>query len=180
MSRQARWIGCDAAKAAVPLMAISVSTAPTHDSAARELSRMVRARSAGDGGVGACAASNGAARQQFGGVESSGGARQDSVTHLVGVTLVVFRHKFPAAVSFKYFTRSEIILSTKKSFRIRRGLQHVFLNIRRHANTSLLDLVGPAVSLNCRIIGHDLLSSSPRDRAERVAASRPGQNGNQV
>lgn len=68
----------------------------------------------------------------------------------------------------------------KKSFRIRRGLQHVFLNIRRHANTSLLDLVGLAVSLNCRIIGHDLLSSSPRDRAERVAASRPGQNGNQV
>ena len=76
MSRQARWIGCDTAKPAVPLMPMSVSITATQISLTRPQSRMVRARNAKDGGVGACAVVDGAAQQQFGGVEVGRRARE--------------------------------------------------------------------------------------------------------
>ena len=57
MSRQARWIGWVAAKAAVPLMVIRASMALTQSSAERAQSRIVRARKANEGGDGVCAVS---------------------------------------------------------------------------------------------------------------------------
>ena len=55
MSRQARWIGCEVAKPAVPLSAISVSIAATISSEARAKSRTERASTCGENGSAASA-----------------------------------------------------------------------------------------------------------------------------
>jgi hypothetical protein len=89
MSRQARCIGCEEAKPAVPLIPISVSMAPMHNSVAREWSRMARARSFRDGGIGDCATS--IARRMSNSAASRSAAARANRTWMLVISMRVQR-----------------------------------------------------------------------------------------
>ena len=112
MSRQARWIGCEAAKPAVPLMPISVSMAPTQISVAREKSRMVRARNANDGGVGVCAVST--ARRSNSSAASRSAAARASRTWM----LVDLGDRIAAGAAARFGPVAELLIGAL------RGAQH--------------------------------------------------------